>query len=567
MKLTRVTVRNFRSYVSKTDGKEACLQVSDGLNLLVGRNNCGKSNLLKSIALALEDSGGTKFDPVTDLPAQLAWTYPVITLSFKANASNYVEKTLLNYLDVYEKSAGTRRTYANQKEVHYRVKYTKTGRDEYFIARGAGNRRGDTKKLSKCIDQFKKCLRFIYLRSGENMKSFLAGTFHELLDTVLRENLKSQVNQAEEKRDKYIEGIRKDLLKPLSQHSLNQIRDVMSEITDITIRPYTPELSEALSQAEIRVKDGAETGILNKGTGVRGALLVSLLTYIAEHSRRSLILAVEEPESFLHPQAQEELRADLSRLGKRKDVSLLVTTHSPFLLDRTPSTLITPFSKNTDGVTLIGSSVTGEQSHVQAVSCLFGETITPSVLERIEPLKAKYKAVLFVEGYTDLEYIKIATQEANRTDLLDGIEIRFDGGAEKTALQALLFRQLAGSSVPSGVLLDWDDTGKNARKLLLKFNWEKKHFKSYKDWFTFDPGIIPVEAEDIFDDRLLKAFIKKHGDSVISEKTQYPNGAFHYGFTIAGKEAFTEFARKEAKKTDVGIWIKILEDWRKILGL
>lgn len=39
-------------------------------------------------------------------------------------------------------------------------------------------------------------------------------------------------------------------------------------------------------------------------------MLVALLGYLARYSRRSLILAVEEPESFLHPRAQQELTQD-----------------------------------------------------------------------------------------------------------------------------------------------------------------------------------------------------------------------------------------------------------------
>ena len=90
----------------------------------------------------------------------------------------------------------------------------------------------------------------------------------------------------------------------------------MPEVMSVSIMPFVPSLEEILLQAEITIKDSADTSLLNKGTGVRGALLVVLLTYLAKHSRRSLILAVEEPESFLHPRAQQELRDNLRDLGK-----------------------------------------------------------------------------------------------------------------------------------------------------------------------------------------------------------------------------------------------------------
>ncbi len=567
MKLTRVTVKNFRSYVIKANEREACLDLGDGLNLLVGRNNCGKSNLLKSVALALEDLGGTKFDPSTDLPQQLSWAFPVITLSFKADASKSVEKTLLRYLVDYERSAGSRRTMADAGELQYRVKYTTARRDAVFVARGAGNRRGDPVKLKKCLDQFQKCVRFIYLRSGENLQEFLSGTFHELLHTVLRENLKKELQRAEQSRERYIEGLRSDLLKPLGSHTLKQLRDVMSEIQEINVMPFSPAISEALSNAVVRIKDDADTDILSKGTGVRGTLLVALLSYIAEHSRRSLILAVEEPESFLHPAGQQELRADLARLAKRAGVTLVVTTHSPFLLNRSESTSIVPFKKDLEGISRIGKPVRGSESHVPIVSSLFGETITPTVLERVEPLKAKAEAVLFVEGYTDREYLLLAAKLCGRKRLLERLEIRYGGGADKAALQALLFRQLVGDTVPAIVLLDYDNPGKKARDMLRKFNWHKDAIMTYRDWLDDNDGSTPVEVEDMFSDTLKESFIAMFGDDVIAETMRFSGGGFHYGFTAVGKDQFLDYVRGKATVRDFAMLEVILNTLQEVFGI
>ena len=151
--------------------------------------------------------------------------------------------------------------------------------------------------------QFKKCIRFIYLKSGESLSNFLSGTFRELLHTVRQEHLSDQVAQAEQRREEFIENLRDDLLTPLGNHLKNELQHVMPEVRSVLVMPFVPSLEEILSQADITIKDSADTSLLNKGTGVRGALLVALLTYLAKHSRRSLILAVEEPESFLHPRA------------------------------------------------------------------------------------------------------------------------------------------------------------------------------------------------------------------------------------------------------------------------
>lgn len=95
-------------------------------------------------------------------------------------------------------------------------------------------------------------------------------------------------------------------------------------------------MERTLSSVEVRLGDVITTGLSDKGTGVRGGVLVAMLQYLAEQSKRSLVLAVEEPEAFLHPGAQEAIRDELVALARRVDVTLLVTTHSPYVISRTP---------------------------------------------------------------------------------------------------------------------------------------------------------------------------------------------------------------------------------------
>ena len=341
----------------------------------------------------------------------------------------------------------------------------------------------------------------------------------------------------------------------------------MPEVESVTIEPCVPMLEDILSGAEIKVKDSANTSLLNKGTGVRGALLVALLTYLAEHSKRSLILAVEEPESFLHPRAQQDLRDNLLTLAKRPDVSLLMTTHSPFMLSRSASTTITSLSKMPDGRTVIGSQIRGDQPHSSVLAPLFGETITPALLDLVQPPKDGIKAILCVEGYTDKAYIEASLRVCDRLDLLEGLEIRPDEGAHKAAVQAILVRQMLGQQIPVGALFDSDEFGKSAKDLLTdKFRWNGRHVFVYRKWKP-DPSSAPIEAEDMFDEKFLKRFVDSQPPNVVAEKVQYKSGAFHYGFTQEGKTAFLRFLETNLKVQDVGCWIQVVEDIRRGLGI
>jgi putative ATP-dependent endonuclease of OLD family len=570
MKLTSLTVRNFRSYTNGQGEPPHKLTIGGGLNVLVGPNNCGKSNLLRAVALALQDSGGADFSPADDVPSQMPRAYPAITLGFSSEGKTSVEKTLLTFLDEYERSAGAKKTNAGNGEITLRVTYRGSARDVAFGVKGNASKKGKPELHERAIAQFKKSIRFIYLRSGEGLSNFLSGTFRELLHTVRQEHLSDEVAQAQKRRDDFINKLKDDLLTPLGQHIKNELMEVMPEIDSVAVHPFVPTLEDILSGAKITVKDTADTALLNKGTGVRGALLVGLLTYLAKHSRRSLVLAVEEPESFLHPRAQQDLRDDLTTLAKQSDVSLLVTTHSPFMLNRSSSTLITALSKSPDGRTVIGAQIHGDQPHSSVVTALFGETITPALLDLVQPPKEGIQAILFVEGFTDKAYIEAALGAAERLDLLEGLDIRYDEGAHKAAVQAILVRQMLSSVLPAkpiGALFDSDEMGKSAKELLTgKFNWNGRHVFAYKKWKP-DQSSVPVEAEDMFDEKFLKRFVASQPPCVIAETMQYKNGTFHYGFTQDGKEAFLKYLESEMTSKDVGRWIEVLEDIRKGLGL
>ena len=293
-----------------------------------------------------------------------------------------------------------------------------------------------------------------------------------------------------------------------------------------------------------------------------------MLSYIAKHSRRSLVFAVEEPESFLHPGAQKDLRTSLGKLAKRRDVTLLVTTHSPFLLDRNKSTTITALAKNPQGQTEFTTTIRGDEPHAPVIGSLFGETITPSVLSNISEINEETRAVVFVEGVTDVLFIKHAAAVAERQDLIEGIEFRTGHGAHKSAVEAILFRQMLGGNYPIAAVFDHDEMGKSAASLLKnKFHWDGRHVFLYRKWKMMNPATTPVEAEDLFPQSFLEGFIATNPPSFLAEKMQYKNGEFHYGFTQDAKEMFVKYVHVNLQRHHTSLWVEALESIRKGLKI
>jgi putative ATP-dependent endonuclease of the OLD family len=571
MRLTNVTIRNYRSYAVGQRQKTPDVELGAGLNLIVGPNNCGKSNLLRALALALQDPSdpmAIPFNSAVDLPRQLQWAYAVVTLRFQCGSTS-VEKTLLKYLHEYEQSAGAKSTYAEKGEVHLRVtQRPKSGREDTFAVRSKPRKIGDRDLLDRAMQQFRKCVRFIYLRSGESLREFLRGTFRELLHTVLRENLETEFADADHKREAYVRDLSSHLFSQLGEHVLGRLRNVMAEIGGVTIKPFVPALPETISNGDIWIRDSADTALADKGSGVRGTLLVALLSYLAKFSKRSLVLAVEEPESFLHPQAQESLRRDLASLAKRPDVSLLVTTHSPFLLDRSPGTRITSLRKNADGRSEISDQIAGDEPHTTVVRQLFGDAVTPMALEMVQPLRTGKQAALFVEGFTDKAYLEHAADVFGKRRALDSIDIRYGDGAVRTAVDAILFRQMTADEIPIAGVFDSDEFGKKARKLLTdKFRFDGRTILQYRKWVSNVPGNLDVEAEDLFSQALLLGFVEAHGESVMQEKVRVRDGVFHYGFTQDAKGDFVRFVCEQAEAREMAMWERALNDLLDLLGV
>ncbi len=569
VKLTRIEVRNYRSLFVDGSGKAVTFDIGEGMNAFIGPNNCGKSNLLRAVALALDPAYA--FNRDRDMSAPLMFTVPRITLTFSCEGRTSPERTLLRYVDQYEKSTGRgTKTYADEGVLRFVVSYPgneRSGatRQEAFGARGAGAQLGDPGKLEKAIGQFRKCLRFIMIESGESLESVLQGKFREILHTVIREHLREEFASADRRRSGYVEGLTTDLLAPLRERIGDVVCQLFPDISDVSLVPQVSSIDDTLSNVAVNLTDAVETGLAAKGTGVRGAVMVAMLRYLADHGRRSMVFAVEEPEAFLHPAAQEDLRDDLEALGERPDVSLLVTTHSPFIVSRDAKARVTAMAKDPAGRTLVTGTAQGDEPHASLLGGLFRDAILADVLERAR-VPGDAKGVVVVEGRTDAEYLRIAARVSGRPDLLEGLHIAAGEGATMAVAQAIITR--AETPRPLIVILDNDEPGRHARRQLTdNFGFQnRKDVISYAEVFGPDPG--PVEAEDLFSASLIDEFVRKQGENlVLTGKWRRKDGKWHYDLTKVGKETIVPFVADRATAADVTKWISLLELARQRLGL
>jgi predicted ATPase len=128
--------------------------------------------------------------------------------------------------------------------------------------------------------------------------------------------------------------IAKPTVKEVSAKSL--VQDVVSRISEIMGRVYSGgkmAVTDADTKRSVSVlaSDGNEFSGFHQGAG---ELTVAELLQVAP-TRNSLLL-IDEIETSLHPRAQRRLMHDLANLCREYELQIILTTHSPYVLEELP---------------------------------------------------------------------------------------------------------------------------------------------------------------------------------------------------------------------------------------
>lgn len=159
--------------------------------------------------------------------------------------------------------------------------------------------------------------------------------------------------------DGTLEDTRLPEIRQIEQTIERFVRESFSSVSlEIEIPP--PELRTVLSTARILADDGIRGPLELKGDGLRRAVVFSILrTYVelanaapsdgeaqVRAPERGYLLLFEEPELFLHPDAQKQLFDALGVFSKKHHV--VVTTHSPLFLGPESTATFIRLSKTSD---------------------------------------------------------------------------------------------------------------------------------------------------------------------------------------------------------------------------
>jgi len=586
MKLEQLTVRNLRSLaVDPASGQPFSVDFAAGLTVLVGPNNCGKSNVVRALELALDPSHQP--DPHLE-----AWNKhrrePIeIRLRFRADESKEREGRLLDL--VRSSGSPTSPGTAGTSFVHRTVlsyegdSYTR--REDF----GVDVERDDdmaARRLHRAADLFHECVGIVVTRSGEAVGSVLGGRFRHELTSLVRSKFSEGYQEAIKGRQEYASKLDSTLFGPLTAWLTDDLKQVFPDVTGVRLKPAIPEIDEMIASLGLEVEDTVLTSLEHKGSGVRSGLVAALLRYLAEHSETSTVFAVEEPEAFLHPGAQEAVRDNLRRLADRDDMSVLLTTHSPFMVPREADAIVVALAKDKSGRTKVTAALPGDAPLGSWLGGIFRDRRVSELLDVAARLPENARGVLVVEGTGDKAFIEAAAAALGIESLLEGIHIQASAGVEAAIVEFTML--VAQTGKPVGILLDCDDIGRSAFEKLRSKTFQKlvpsKRILSYRA--AFDQvhveerqgegeekvvTLVPIEyeAEDLFthdfQDRFndtLKGEIETYWKDISPDVQRLECGRNDAG---EFKRRFMDFVPEHLQADDALRWKRLIETIAKVL--
>jgi len=121
------------------------------------------------------------------------------------------------------------------------------------------------------------------------------------------------------------------------EERINEELEIWGTTTEISIKPKPIEESIPV-ELEILFDDGVKTSLDKKGTGLQRFVFFKTLKILNEEkftTKKSFIFLFEEPEAHLHPQFQREIILTLRKLCENSSFSyqIILTTHSPQFVD------------------------------------------------------------------------------------------------------------------------------------------------------------------------------------------------------------------------------------------
>lgn len=228
---------------------------------------------------------------------------------------------------------------------------------------------------------------------------------------------------------------------------------------DVDVQDVGEWILDNLSLGFQMTENGDATLALSEaGSGVQSGVLLALHRVeqqAAQNPDTQFILAVEEPEAFLHPQKQKELYQGI-RAAESDNLRVIVTTHSPYIIAETPFTRLGLVKKDGQHSSLHIADV--KDSREQETFDAYSDEVNSSLFFADK--------VVLVEGESDARVIKLILEkkfgaQAHRISVISA------SGNQNFSPFLRMIRAWSAAKIPHLVVTDFDSLMKSTDRAVL----------------------------------------------------------------------------------------------------
>lgn len=443
MILKELHLKNFRGY------EDATIKFNENLNVVIGKNDVGKSTILDAMDIFFndqkiepEDCNKYTAEKIIEISAKFIVEQDESVIIDATNPTSLKDEYLLNKEGLFEvrkifKASG-KTINKGQTSVHINAEQPGL-LEEPLITYSLPDLKKLLKEYSRLIlkpedvNKTKKAdiRKAIYNALVEKETSFTEVSIN--INNIQDEGLKNwaklkdnlplfnafQSDRANTDSDKEVQDPMKAITKEVLasteiQQSLNRIRDeVVNKVEDIgkeTINKLgefnndiakelrtIPDLKSWDSVFNFNLDTDNEIPLNKRGSGVRRLILLSYFRAQAEKSARAqgdrnIIYAIEEPETSQHPNYQKMIIESLKTISEQSGNQVFVTTHTPEIAQMVEGGSLLLISKDELGYPQM---IDEEELKIRKVVETLG--ILPTIHSSV---------VICVEGPFDISFLK-----------------------------------------------------------------------------------------------------------------------------------------------------------------
>lgn len=303
------SISNYRSI-----SKKCTIELND-YTVLVGKNNEGKTNLLHGLGVAIDLISQSR----NPMRSRINYEY-----NHSKNSTDDSIEFVLNY-DFDESDTFAFKTLLgipSVDNVSVRIVVEPDNKVKYYFPR---------KKSPIYKERYKEILEFLSNKTVFNIIPTIRteDTSRNVIDSIISIKL-DQLYETEEYRNALdtVTKMENRVLDEVSKSILKPMREFVPAISSINISRYQGWRRKI--NCELSINDGVLTKIEDKGEGVKNLVAISILK--EQYLTSGSIIAIEEPESHLHPSAIHRLSKTIKDLSKNSQV--IITTHNPLFIER-----------------------------------------------------------------------------------------------------------------------------------------------------------------------------------------------------------------------------------------